>query len=683
MSIDLKQLLPTFIEESLENVEEMEEALLKLDVADINIEAINQIFRSVHTIKGNSTIFKFSAINELAKTLENLLDSIRKKTITVEQQHLDLLLKSSDRLRNMLLAIKEKGALEKTDTHKTNVIPAITSIRVSTEKIESLMNTAEELVITESILKQITKELGSRAFRKLSDHLEDLEQHSRRLQEVILRMRMIPIAFAINRFPRMVKELAEQEGKEIEFKISGEQTEIDKTMVEKITDPLMHLIRNAIDHGIEKPAEREKNKKNRMGVIELNSYQSGNNIIIDIKDNGIGLDAKKIKEVAIKKGILSEEKILTETECYQLIFQPGFSTADTITDISGRGVGLDVVMKNIHELGGTVEVISIKDVGATFRLKLPLTLAIMDCQLIKVGTGFYAIPLSMIIEMCPLVNNQITISEDQSEHYTLREETFRLIHLDGLLFSKKEKPEATQKFLIKIKSDETTVGFSCDEILFQQQIVIKSLEENYNKIPGILGATVLGDGELALILDIKELIKLTLDYISVMPVQALNEEIKEKNKTERSAKYLCFLIEDKEYAFNMKNVKEVCVWQKYATLPFSASYVQGIINLRGKIIPVVDPRILFEISRRAYNMNTVIIVLQINHKEKNMHVGIVVDSVTETCEIHFDEIELQPEIENLNIQSRVQGVINSKKKDILLLKADSFLSFPEPKWSLA
>jgi two-component system chemotaxis sensor kinase CheA len=828
MSIDLKQLLPTFIEESLENIEEMEEALLKLDLKDINAEAINQIFRSVHTIKGNSTIFKLSAINDLAKTLETLLDSVRKKIIIVEQQHLNVLLKSSDCLRNMLLEIKEKGETEgqcskelitalvelnensrnhsgnevqaekiktnetsekiqgwtinftpKSDTLKrgnrpenifgalkalgnleincdysqcpslSNLIPtecylswklkllgdipkkdiqdilawgteeseitldlikssvltklveerisfapAMTSIRVSTEKIESLMNTAEELVITESILKQITKELGSKMLRKFSDNLEDLEQHSRRLQEIILRMRMVPIAFAINRFPRMVLELAKQEGKEIELKISGEQTEIDKTMVEKITDPLMHLIRNAIDHGIEQPTERAKNKKSGTGVIELNSYQSGNNIIIDIKDNGTGLDAKKIKEVAIKKRLISEEKILTEEECYQLIFQPGFSTADTVTDISGRGVGLDVVMKNIHDLGGKVEVMSIKNEGATFRLRLPLTLAIMDCQLIKVGTGFYAIPLNMIIEMCPLVDNQVMISPDKHEHYTLREEIFPLLHLDSLLFSKKENLGVAQKFLIKVKAGETIFCFSCDELLFQQQVVIKSLEENYNKVPGILGATVLGDGELALILDVKELIQLASDATlvtgkivepSVMPVKASGIEItlNKENKAQISAEYLCFLIENKEYAFNMKDIKEVRVWQKYATLPFSPSFVQGIINLRGKIIPVVDLRILFELGVREHNINTVIIVLKMKHKEKNICVGIIVDSVTEICEIRRDEIEQKVEIENLNVKTRVKGIANMKKKIITLLESNCFVSFAEQKRSVS
>lgn len=828
MSIDLNQLLPTFIEESLENVEEMEEALLKLDLTDIHAKKINQIFRSVHTIKGNSTIFKFSAINDLAKTLENFLDNIRNKTLKVEQQHLNLLLKSSDCFRSMLLEIKKSGKIEgeyakklttalielnnnsndyskiemqageieaektnennqgwtisfepKTDTLKrgnhpenlfialkalgnveincnhsqcpefseflptecylswklrllkdvpkkdiqdvlawvteeseikldrlslgvlekpeeelTSLAPVITSIRVATEKIDSLMNTIEELVVTESILRQITKELGSKILRKFSDNLEDLEQHSRRLQETILRMRMVPIAFAINRFPRMVAELAKKFGKEIEFKISGEQTEIDKTMVEKITDPLMHLIRNAIDHGIESPREREKNKKKRTGVIELSSYQSGNNIIIDIKDDGSGLHAEKIREVSIKKGIVSKDKTLTEEECHQLIFQPGFSTADSVTDISGRGVGLDVVMKNIHDLGGKVEVISAKNAGTTFRLRLPLTLAIMDCQLIKVGVGFYAIPLDMIIEMGLLVDNQITLSGDKTECYTLREETFKLLHLDSVLFSKKEKLESAQKFLIKVKVGEIIVGLSCDELLFQQQIVIKSIEENYNNVTGILGVTVLGNGELALVLDVKEIEKLTSDYMSIarksgeppsVPIKTLGTErvLNQENTRKISAEYLCFFVQNIEYAFNMEDIKEVCVWQKFSRLPFSPSFIRGIINLRGKIIPVVDPRILFELNPQENNFNNVVIVLQIKGKEESRYIGVIVDSVTKMNTVRHSDIECQPEIENIKIKSCVQGVLNIKGKKVTLLATDCFTSFQEQKWSIS
>lgn len=831
MSINLEQLLPTFIEESLENVEEMEEALLKLDTADLHAEDINQVFRAVHTIKGNSTIFKFSAINDLAKVLENLLDSIRKQTLQMEEQHLNLLLKASDCLRNMLLEIRKNGTvageaakelitaliasnqnnsdvLEKTtliekkevknsdqknagwiihfspksDTlqrgnHPENIFrelgalghleitcdysrcpelsectptecylswhlklledvsknriqdilawgaeeseirlehlnskvlekstaekiglvstsASISSIRIATEKIDALMNIAEGLVTTESVLKQMTEELDSKILRKFIDNLEDLEQHSRNFQETILRMRMIPIAFAINRFPRMVLELAKQLGKEIEFRISGEQTEIDKTIVEKITDPLMHLIRNSIDHGIELPIEREKNKKNRIGIIELNSYQSGNNIIIDIKDDGAGLDAKKIRECAIKKGMVPKDTVLTEEECYQLIFKPGFSTAESVSDISGRGVGLDVVMQNIHELGGKVEVISVKNAGATFRLRLPLTLAIMDCQLIKVGAGFYAIPLSVIVEMFELDKSKITLSSDNTLCYTFREEIFKLFHLDNILFGKKEKTESMHKFLIKVKIEDSMVGFLCDELLFQQQVVVKNIEENYSAVRGILGATVLGDGELALILDVREIKNLTSNYIPMknkvigpseifIKEADVNSNLDKESMEKISAEYLCFLVENKEYAFNIQDIKEVCVWQKYAILPFCPPFVRGIINLRGKIIPVVDLKILFNLHLQEYNFDQIIIVIQVKTKEKNKYVGVAVDSVTKLNTVRYSEIENKTEIEDVKIKSCVHGFLDIKGKKIALLSANSFMAFSEQKWSVS
>lgn len=805
MSIDLNQLLPTFIEESLENVEEIEEALLKIDLADIHTEYIDQLFRAAHTIKGNSTIFKFSSIHNLAKALENLLEPIRKKILPMEQQHLNLLLKSNDCLRIMLLEIKKNGKTEsgcakelmlnltelnqnidsqtkksivttkngwiihftpKSDTlkrgnrpenifrelksfgdleitcdysrcptfseliptecylawklkllgdvskkdiqeilawgaeeseikleplipnnlkksteTKTSVTPTLSSIRVSTEKIESLMNTIEELVITESVLKQNVKELDQKKLRKFSNTIEDLEQYSRNLQETILRMRMIPIAFATNRFPRMVLELAKQLGKEIDLKISGEQTEIDKTMIEKITDPLMHLIRNAIDHGIETPTEREKNKKNRKGIIELQAYQSGNYIIVEISDDGAGLDVNKIRETAINKGIISKDKILTDDEYYRIIFQPGFSTAKSVTDLSGHGVGLDVVMKNLRDLGGKVDVISIKNVGTTFRLQLPLTLAIIDCQLIKVGTEFYAIPLSAIIEMSQLSENQITLTQDNTLNYTLHEETFKLINLESLFFSNNNQTQNAAKFIIKIKIDETIIGFSCNELLYQQQLVIRNIEDNYVKIPGILGAAVLGSGELALILDAKEIIKLTSNYIEIANkiIESSPTPTEEIKKTEMpSAEYLCFLIDNKEYAFNINDVQEVCIEKKYAVLPFSSSFVKGIIYLRGVIIPIIDPKILLNLNTHKDYLNNIIIVIQTTYKNRNIYVGIIVDSITQTSTFFQDEIESPPE----GIQSHAQGIVKKQDKTIILLKSSYFVSFPEQKWSI-
>ncbi len=550
------------------------------------------------------------------------------------------------------------------------------------------MNTVEELVITESVLKKITEEMGSAVLRKFNDNLDDLEQHSRRLQDVILRMRMVPIAYAINRFPRMVQEISQQLGKKIEFKISGEQTEIDKTMVEKITDPLMHLIRNAIDHGIEMPSEREKVNKSKDGVIELNAYQSGNNIIIDIKDDGAGLNAQKIKASAINKGLVSKDKILTEEECFQLIFQPGFSTAEKVTDISGRGVGLDVVTKNIHELGGKVEIISKESFGTTFRLRLPLTLAIMDCQLIKVGNAFYAIPLSIILEMCELNNNYIVKSEDNVENYTLREETFKLIHLDDLLLLNKETPDITRKFLIKIKSDEIIIGFTCSALLSQQQMVIKSIEENYSKIPGILGATVLGDGELALILDIKEIVHFSNNLVSITskmvePLVSITPEPQEKNEKLGSADYLCFLVENKEYAFDMQDIKEVCVWQKYAFLPFSPLFIKGVINMRGKIVPVIDPRVLFNLNPCDYSFKNVIIVFKTNYNENRIYAGLIVDAVTETKTIFYEDVELDLESLDSKIKPQIKGVAHVKGKEITLLSTDRWVTFPDKKLGVA
>jgi chemotaxis protein histidine kinase CheA len=674
MSIDLKQLLPSFIEESLENLAEMEEGLLKLDPVRVNLDSINQIFRAVHTLKGNSAIFQFSEIGALAKDLENLLDKLRKQSVPLEQQHIVFLLQSTDKLKNLLLALKDGG------TKKTTKSETI-SIRVATEKIDNLMNAVESLVITESVLKEITKDLDSKLLRKFNENLDMLDQNSRRLQDVVLRMRMIPIAFAINRFPRMVQEISKKLGKEIELKTSGAQTEIDKTMVEKITDPLMHLIRNAIDHGIETPSEREKKGKTRTGTITLVTYQAGNNIVIDLTDDGGGLNTKRIQEVAIQKGIILKEKILKEDEYHQLIFEPGFSTADTVSDVSGRGVGLDVVMQNIHDLGGKIEVISSKNQGTTFRLRLPLTLAIMDCQLIRVDDGLYAIPLSSILEMRQIDMSQITKNDDGTENYVLREETYPLIHLDRLFFSGFQKKENIIKFLIKIKTEKNIFFLSCDELLFQQQLVIKNIDENYYRVPGILGAAVLGDGALALVLDIKEIVAIFYSELQMMtsiplfldtPL-AITEKKSKTNKTE----YLCFLVDDKTYGIGVQDIQEICVYKKPVFIPFSPAHIQGVMNLRGAIVPVIELRFLFNAPHFKNNLENIIIVVQLKEQGSQKLLGIIVDRVADTLWINSLDIEI------IDSNQYVEGVSDIKGRKITLLKTSELAMLIKQKSEVA
>ena len=323
-----------------------------------------------------------------------------------------------------------------------------------------------------------------------------------------MRIRMLPISFAFQRFPRLVHDLSSKLGKKIELKLSGEQTELDKTVMEKIGDPLVHLVRNSIDHGIEVPEVRRAAGKSETGMVHLNAYHQGGNIVIEITDDGAGLNREKILSKARERNIITADEILTDDQVSDLIFQPGFSTADQVSDVSGRGVGMDVVRKNIRSLGGAVEVKSRPGEGSKFIIRLPLTLAILDGQLIQIGNETYIIPLVSIVESIQVQPNRVNVVAGRGEIYKLREEFIpiaRLYHMFGV------EPKVTSLkdgLLVVVETDGQKMALFVDELLGQQQVVIKSLESNFRKVEGLSGATILGDGTVALILDISGLASL-------------------------------------------------------------------------------------------------------------------------------------------------------------------------------
>ncbi len=383
------------------------------------------------------------------------------------------------------------------------------SIRVGTDKIDALINMVGELVITQSMLSQMGSEFTMDRLEDMREGLAQLERNSRELQESVMRIRMLPISFSFQRFPRLVHDLSQKLGKKIELKLSGEQTELDKTVMEKIGDPLVHLIRNSLDHGIEMPEVRRAAGKPETGVIHLNAYHQGGHIIIEISDDGAGLPYDKLREKAIKLGIASEDEELSEETVYDFIFHPGFSTAEQVSDISGRGVGMDVVRRNIKELGGNVELTSSPGKGTTFTIKLPLTLAILDGQLVSVGDEVYIIPLVSIIESIEIDVEKISSITGHNEVYQLRDEYLPLLYLDRIFNLPPRKKSLQDCIMVVVEGDGHNVGIVVDDLLTQQQVVIKSLESNYKRVEGISGATILGDGTVSLILDIAGLIRLS------------------------------------------------------------------------------------------------------------------------------------------------------------------------------
>ncbi len=384
------------------------------------------------------------------------------------------------------------------------------SIRVAIDKIDALINMVGELVITQSMLG----ELGNGDFDisrlpKLQEGLSQLEHNTRELQESVMRIRMLPISFAFSRFPRMVRDLSQRLDKKIDLVMVGENTELDKTVMEKIGDPLVHLVRNSVDHGIESPEMRRASGKAETGRITLNAFHQGGNVMIQICDDGAGLNVDKILSKAIEKGLVGHDESLSREQIHDLIFAPGFSTADAVSDLSGRGVGMDVVRRNIRDLGGTVDVRSEPGKGSTFTVRLPLTLAILDGQLVRVGEQTYILPLVSIVESLQVDSAMVNAVGGGCNVLRLRNEYIPIVRLYEAFNIEAEHRDLEEGLLVVVESAGEKIGLLVDDLQAQQQVVIKSLEQNYQRVEGVSGATILGDGTVALILDVTGIVRIS------------------------------------------------------------------------------------------------------------------------------------------------------------------------------
>ncbi len=404
-------------------------------------------------------------------------------------------------------AAAEKPAPKKPAKPKKKPSGESGSIRVSIEKIDSLINLVGELIITQSMLSQFTDEFDMSQIESLRDGLSQLTRNSRELQETAMQIRMLPISSSFNRFPRLVRDMSSKLGKKVELVISGEGTELDKTVLEKIADPLVHLVRNSLDHGLEMPEKRREMGKPETGTIELKAYHEGGNIVIEVVDDGAGINKKRVFEKAVENGIIAPDEKLTDEEINNLIFEPGFSTAEVVSDISGRGVGMDVVRRNINELGGQIYIISEEGKGSTISIRLPLTLAIIDGQLVKVGSETYVIPMLSIDESLQIDPTRIKKYKGKIDLYKLREEYIPVLRLHKIFGIHTDVTDFKDGLLVVVEAERKRVGLFVDELQGQQQVVIKSLEKNFRKVDALSGATILGDGTVALIMDVASLIR--------------------------------------------------------------------------------------------------------------------------------------------------------------------------------
>jgi len=557
---DLSEFHAIFFEEAGEHLANLETLLLSLDRDHPDSEKLNAIFRAAHSIKGSASTFGFPDMAAVTHDLETLLDRVRKQELMLSERIIDITLVARDVLLDQLAAhqggeavsperveqvIARIRAIAADESHEplplavqaaetpgdgalTGTVVDISSaqkdsgkavqpaseqnsIRVSVERVDQLINLVGELVITQSMLAQ-TAQLGQVTdepidYERLQERLQQLERNTRELQESVMSIRMLPVSSVFNRFPRLVRDLAAKLDKQIELRTLGEGTEIDRGVIEKITDPLTHLIRNSVDHGIETVAEREAAGKPLKGLITLTACHQGGSVVIEIRDDGRGLNRDKLLTKARERGVFVPENP-TDQDIWQLIFAPGFSTAETVTDVSGRGVGMDVVRRNIEQLGGRVELNSVTGKGTTISIRLPLTLAIMDGMSVGIGENNYIVPLTTIMESLRPRPEDVKSVAGTGRVVYVRGEYLPLVALHEVfgLTPLSDKPELG--ILIIVDTECGRAALFVDELLGQRQVVIKSLESNYRKVPGISAATIMGDGSVSMILDVSEVLRL-------------------------------------------------------------------------------------------------------------------------------------------------------------------------------
>jgi two-component system, chemotaxis family, sensor kinase CheA len=399
-----------------------------------------------------------------------------------------------------------------------------TTTRVDLDKIDRVVNMVGELIIAQAMLGQVVDGLSEEVNGRLSQVMDQVIHHTRELKESVMSMRAQPVGSVFQRMPRLVRELSMKTGKKVRLEMSGESTEVDRTIVERLADPLTHIIRNSADHGIEMPEDRLAAGKSEEGTIHLSAAQRGGRIVIEIKDDGAGINTERVLRKAKEKNLVDPDVSLTDDEICNLIFLPGFSTADTISDISGRGVGMDVVRRNIQDLGGRVSLKSERGKGMTIQLALPLTLAVMDGMVIKVGENIYVMPMSSIVECLHPGSSEAYNLLNTRGMLKLRGELVQLVYLSDL-FDVKSKSRGISESVVIITEagDGAKFGLVVDELCGHQQVVIKSIEDSYGQVPGIAAATIFGNGKVALILDVEKLSELSAE--SMMPANALQAAI--------------------------------------------------------------------------------------------------------------------------------------------------------------
>lgn len=553
---EMDEIINDFIAESTEALDSLDQKFIELEKKRDDATLLNDIFRSVHTIKGAAGFLGFQQMVDLTHVTEDVLNKLRKGEMTMDAVIMDSILQSIDLIKVLLRNIKERNgrnedltsvigslnAILKGD-HKSEPLPAEPpkqaeagaeegskakpeeaqhqkdkeqSIRVDIDRLDSVLNLAGELVLARNRLMRLgtrmhEQDRENEIISHLDEAIAQLDLVTTDLQLAVMKIRMQPIAKVFNKFPRMVRDMARQTGKEIELEISGEETELDKTVIEEIGDPLVHLIRNGVDHAIEPPDERVLKGKPRTGTVSLSAYQEGRNIIVSVSDDGKGIDPVAIRRSAVEKGLISTEEAdrLSDKEALNLIFIPGFSTAKEVSSISGRGVGMDVVKTNITRINGTINIDSVIGKGTVITFRLPLTLAIIQALTVEAGGEVYGIPLSTVIENIRVTASEIKTIEGREVIY-MRNRVYPVVRLGALVSGDWGKDDGSEwKYIVIIGAGEERFGLLVDKLHGQEEIVMKSMGEYLRGTEGIAGACITGDGNVILILDVAGLLEAT------------------------------------------------------------------------------------------------------------------------------------------------------------------------------
>jgi two-component system, chemotaxis family, sensor kinase CheA len=552
---DMKEIFDSYLVESKEILDHLSQDLVALEKKPTDADLLNNIFRGVHTLKGTSSFLGFNQMTELTHTGEDLLNKLRKGDFIADRHIIDVLIEVHNAANVLLLRIESRnpqpielsgllGKLHGVMEHQPapvqveevvhikneqaplapevfNVIQqrsADSTIRVDIERLDDLMNLVGELVLARNRLAQATQSLVENYERiEISKNIVDVSSQidfvTTELQMAVMKTRMVPIEKVFNGLPLLARDLMRTTGKEVDLQIYGKETELDKSIIEELNDPLIHMLRNAIDHGVESPEERTNLGKPAQGIVVVNAERDGNYILITMEDDGRGMDAEQIKQKAIEKGLIAEGQAreMSTSDILNLIFIPGFSTKHETTNVSGRGVGMDVVKTNIAKLKGIVEIESEVGKGTIIILKVPLTLAIIQGLLMKVVDEIFAVPLSAVLEIISIEPDDIYTIQGR-EVIRLRDAVLPLARMSEIIGNPNASRHSPNAYVVVVGWAEKRIGLLVDSLQGQKEVVIKSLGKYLGHVPGIAGSTILGDGSVILVIDVGQFIELFAHY---------------------------------------------------------------------------------------------------------------------------------------------------------------------------